>query len=396
MSANIKLEKFLTTSKEVHGDKYDYSRVVIENSLGIKVEIFCKSCQEYFWQRADNHFIYGHSKCARERRKQTCLQKYGTTTPSQTKEVQNKIKETNLKKYGVEYPQQSKEVREKTKNTFLEKYGYETPLQSEEIKEKIRNTNMERFGVPNPAQNKEVQEKMKETCLERYGFEHPQKTKEVQNKMKETNLKKYGVEYPQQSKEVREKTKNTFLEKYGCETSLQSEEIKEKIRNTNMERFGVPNPVQNKEVREKFKETCLQKYGVSNPLQNPFIAEKQLQNSFKRKSFIFPSGKEVFVQGYEPFALKRLIEEEQIHETDILTDRSQVPPISWTDSNGKLHIYYVDIFIPTQNRCIEVKSTWTYNQPNVQEKQEATLRLGYKYEIWVFDEKGELIKNKIN
>ena len=36
MSTNIKLEKFLTTSKEVHGDKYDYSRVVIENSLGIK------------------------------------------------------------------------------------------------------------------------------------------------------------------------------------------------------------------------------------------------------------------------------------------------------------------------------------------------------------------------
>jgi hypothetical protein len=297
MSTNIKLEKFLRIANEVHGDTYDYSRVVIENSLAIKVEIFCIQCQEYFWQRANTHFIYGHSKCGRERAKQT-----------------------NLKKYGVEYTSQSKE---------------------------FKNTNMEKYGAEYPAQNKEVQQKMKET-----------------------NLKKYGTEYPFQSKEVQEK-----------------------IKQTNLEKYGFSNPYQSKQIQDKMKKTMLEKYGVPNPLQNPFIAEKQLQNSFKRKSFIFPSGKEIFVQGYEPFALNRLLFEEQIHEMDILTDRSQVPSISWTDSNGKLHIYYVDIFIPTQNRCIEVKSTWTYNQPNVQEKQEATLRLGYKYEIWVFDEKGELIKN---
>jgi len=143
---------------------------------------------------------------------------------------------------------------------------------------------------------------------------------------------------------------------------------------------------------EKIKQNYLKKYGVENPSQHPLIAEKQLHNSFKKKSFIFPSGKEVFVQGYEPFALKRLLEEEKICETDIIVDRSQVPSISWTDSDGKSHIYYVDIFIPSQNRCIEVKSLWTYNKPNVKEKQEATLISGYLHEIWIFNEKGDLLE----
>ena len=59
----------------------------------------------------------------------------------------------------------------------------------------------------------------------------------------------------------------------------------------------------------------------------------------------------------------------------------------------KEHRHYVDIFIPTQNRCIEVKSTWTakINNHNIYLKQEAAKKLGYKYEIWIYNEK----KNKI-
>ncbi len=50
-------------------------------------------------------------------------------------------------------------------------------------------------------------------------------------------------------------------------------------------------------------------------------------------------------------------------------------------NNGKNHRHYVDIFIPTQNRCIEVKSTWTakLNEHNIYLKQNAAKELGYKY-----------------
>ena len=60
----------------------------------------------------------------------------------------------------------------------------------------------------------------------------------------------------------------------------------------------------------------------------------------------------------------------------------------------KKHKHYVDIFIKSQNRCIEVKSKWTAekNKHTVFLKQNAAKEAGYLYEIWVYDSKG----NKIN
>ena len=67
-----------------------------------------------------------------------------------------KRKETCLEKYGVEYTLQSEEIRQKIKETNLQKYGVENPFQNEEIKEKIKETNLQKYGVENPSQNKEV------------------------------------------------------------------------------------------------------------------------------------------------------------------------------------------------------------------------------------------------
>jgi hypothetical protein len=48
------VEKFIATAKEVHGDKYDYSRVVYTTAR-TPVEIFCNTHQTVFWQTPDNH-----------------------------------------------------------------------------------------------------------------------------------------------------------------------------------------------------------------------------------------------------------------------------------------------------------------------------------------------------
>jgi hypothetical protein len=45
-----------------------------------------------------------------------------------------------------------------------------------------------------------------------------------------------------------------------------------------------------------------------------------------------------------------------------MTGCKNVPKIWYNDENGKQHRHYVDIFIPSQNRCIEVKLTWTANK----------------------------------
>lgn len=54
MSKNLTTEEFIARSKEIHGDKYDYSQAVyVEGRL--KVRIRCKLCDFWFDQRACNH-----------------------------------------------------------------------------------------------------------------------------------------------------------------------------------------------------------------------------------------------------------------------------------------------------------------------------------------------------
>jgi len=98
------------------------------------------------------------------------------------------------------------------------------------------------------------------------------------------------------------------------------------------------------------------------------------------------------VQGYEIFALRDLIEIENINENDIITGCKSVPEIWYNDITGKKHRHYVDIFIKSQNRCIEVKSSWTVKKENVFIKQNAGKELGFIYEIWVYNEKGDIIQ----
>lgn len=48
----------------------------------------------------------------------------------------------------------------------------------------------------------------------------------------------------------------------------------------------------------------------------------------------------------------------------------------------------------SQNRCIEVKSTWTakLNNHTIFLKQDAAKKLGYIYEIWIYNTKGEIVE----
>ena len=207
----------------------------------------------------------------KEKKKQTCLKKYGVENPFQNKEVQEKMRWTNLKNFGVEYPTQSREVQEKRKQTFMEKYG-----------------------VENPSQNKEIQEKMKQTCMEKYGVNNPLKNKEVLEKMKQTNIEKYGVKHPSQNKEVIEKMKQTCMKKYGAENPLQNKEVIEKMKQTNLEKYGVEYPFQNKDIQEKIKQISIEKYGAEQYNQSLEAKERLL----KKHSF-FHQVEEIKIEGHQ-------------------------------------------------------------------------------------------------
>jgi len=214
----------------------------------------------------------------------------------------------------------------------------------------------------------------------------------VENR-KKTHLKNCGFTTNLKCPFTKEKIKKTNLIKYGFEHNSQNEEIKNKKIKTCIQNFGVNFPTQSKIVMEKSKQTCLKKYGTDHPSQNADYAEKHSKTSYNKKEYIFPSGKIITVQGFEKFALDFLLNNENINENNICSGCKNVPTIWYNDENGKKHRHYVDIFIPSQNRMIEVKSTWTAEKKKdcIFLKQNAAKDLGYNYEIWVYDGKGNII-----
>ena len=235
-------------------------------------------------------------------------------------------------------------------------------------------------------------DKIKNNCLKKYGVEHFFMRKDIIEKKKKTCLYNYGCENPNQCKEIMEKRKKTCLEKYGFENPNQSKEVMEKRKETCLEKYGVEHCLQSKSVIEKRKATCLEKYGVEHALQNVDIVNKMSKNSYLTKTYTLPSGKQINYQGYEHFALNELIN--NIDENDIVTGCKNVPKIRYNDENKKLHYHFVDIFIKSENKCIEVKSTWTFkkNKDKVLLKQKAAKELGYEYEIWIYNSKGEKVE----
>lgn len=53
-SKKYTLEEFIEKAKKIHGDKYDYSKVVYI-SMDDKIKIYCKKCKKYFYQKPAAH-----------------------------------------------------------------------------------------------------------------------------------------------------------------------------------------------------------------------------------------------------------------------------------------------------------------------------------------------------
>jgi len=308
----------------------------------------------------------------------------------------NKVKQTFLNKYGCENLFQSEEIKDKIKQTNLIKYGNEYIVNIEVFKQKSIKTLLKNYNVNHPMKSDKIREKIKNTNLLKYKCENLFQSEEIKDKIKQTNLKKYNCENPTYSKVIREKTKKKCLEKYGYEHTCQLPHVVEKRKQICIEKYGNEIPLKTEIGKETIKQTCLKKYGYENPQQVPEIAEKSSKNSYRKKSYILPSGKEIICQGYEPFALDKLVKEENISEEDIVTGCKNVPQIWYNDEQDKKHRHYVDIYIPSQNRCVEVKSTWTAEKKkdNIYLKQNAAKELGYQYEIWIFNAKKELVEIK--
>lgn len=110
----------------------------------------------------------------------TNIKKYGCSCAMQNPKIMEKTKRTNLKKYGSEWYFSSEEAKEllktidrdydsaleKRKATCLEKYGVQFVTSLDSTKEKIRDTNIKKYGVPFVMMNPKIKEKSIQTLIE--------------------------------------------------------------------------------------------------------------------------------------------------------------------------------------------------------------------------------------
>ena len=159
--------------------------------------------------------------------------------------------------------------------------------------------------------------------------------------------------------------------------------------------MGVEYALQSKEVREKGIQTNLKNYGTRHAMQNAEFSENASKNAYCAKAYTMPSGKIVMIQGYENLALDDFVNKEKICEDDIINDRSKVPEIWYNDETGERKRHFVDFYIPSQHRCIEIKSTWTFekNKETVLMKQKAAKELGFDYEIRIYHPNGSILES---
>jgi len=250
MTNKLTIKKVIEKIFKVHGNTITLDQSTYKDTRS-KARFIDKEFGE-FWSLPMDIFVgRGHKKRTNEKRKQTCLKKYGVENISQVKTIKEKKKQASLKKYGTEYTFQAKEVKQKSRQTMLEKYGFEYPLQNKEIRKQFRQTCLERYGSEYPLQNKEIQEKFEQTCLERYGVRHAMKDENVKKKKQDTCLEKYGNICSLHGPEQKEKTKQTNIKRYGFQWPIQNDEIKEKRAKANIDKFGGPSPMCDKDVALK-------------------------------------------------------------------------------------------------------------------------------------------------
>jgi len=107
----------------------------------------CKKCNNTFYTRPSKKQEFCSNICAQQykginkdwldRRKNTCLEKYGNEIAFKSKQVQDKYKENLIKKYGVYNPFLVKEFKEKAKATIIQRYNVDVAIKNQDIKNKV-------------------------------------------------------------------------------------------------------------------------------------------------------------------------------------------------------------------------------------------------------------------
>lgn len=155
------------------GDSF-YPKVkdIVLNSKGVKVPVKCDYCGQVYYPTANNYLKVFRRKekdccvsCKGSKIKSTVQKKYGVNNVMQVEEVNKKHRVTCLERFGTETPLQNRDIFNKTKNSLNKHYNIQNGIgdirKVDEIESKIQNTNKERYNGISPFCSDEVKKKVR-------------------------------------------------------------------------------------------------------------------------------------------------------------------------------------------------------------------------------------------
>ena len=115
-----------------------------------------------------------------------------------------------------------------------------------------------------------------------------------------------------------------------------------------------------------------------NNIKTRTIEEWEKTRKRWHKSYALPSGKILYLQGYEPQFLDYVFSNSLLGEDEIT---SNVKSIKYVE-NDKPRFYFPDFYIPKFNLIAEIKSSWILKRQTAHTqylKQQATIKAGFDY-----------------
>lgn len=339
------------------GDYIDVPPIHLPYACKLYITVKCDVCNK---EKEITCFSYNRN-----------IEKYGYYACS-TKCSKEKKNQTSLDKYGVKYATQTDEVKKQTKETKLLKYGDSNYINIE--KQQI--TNLEKFGEKTYMNTDSFKLKSQETMISKYGVKYALQNNDIKDKWKNTNKNKFGSDYFMTTPLFKEKSEYTKFNKYGNINYNN----RDKYIDTCVEIFGVENPMLDDDIKKKIYDNNMNKYGVGHHMHVSEIVEKIFMSGLKINQY---NDTELYYQGtFEKDFLDRYYDK-------VLITRGN--PIKYT-YNNTVHIYYPDFYIPEINLIIEIKSTYWYNKhldKNIAKMNEC-INQDYKF-IFIIDKNYEII-----
>lgn len=355
-STKNKLSDVLIKARSIHGDKYDYSKVIYEN-MESKVVIICPVHGD-FLQNLHSHISSknGCPRCQTDMKRKRFLE----NNPMKKKKCVDKMKRTNMSRYGSEIWSKSDEGREKLS----------VIISSDEVQNKTISTNLMRYGCKTWTQSDEGRAKLREIMS----------SKDMKTKVVNGYLSNYGVNHYMKldiardiarsninRPEHRKKLVDGMLHKYGFKSSFEVPEIKDKISKSIYDKYGVHLIGKSAIVQHKTLETKRRNksFSSSKPeeLMYDLLCAKFGSDDVERqfKSNVYPFNCDFYVKSLDLYIELNASWTHGGHWFDSESLDDNLKLNKWLDKNSE---YYNDAILTWTKRDLLKRQTALENNLN--------------------------------